>query len=300
MDRCLLHITTGEIMFARNPVAKTGIGIPPQRTYMITRPVDEVITASAVSPAGERLLHILIHEACKAKDRRVLGRGDPEIGRLRLSCKLVRERLGLAGSTDNRAIRLGLEGLQSTGRFADVEILHGGLLLQWSFTREFEQKLFDDDRYALFDIDDVRHLHSPLQLWLHRKLGLTWRMRRPFLDFSVQDLLTETGSQQPPSWTAVSRQLIDVLHEVAKKENARFLVFGWWKGDLTGIDHVTIRVEHSQTNWHRDPFGKPPPSTKKIYLVDPTGRRILTSTKGVIKVGPFSPVESQSAPAVAA
>jgi hypothetical protein len=289
-------------MFARTPdyAANRGIGIPPDRTYKITRSVDTVIDACGLPAAGERLLHILIHEACKAKDRRVPGRDDYEDGQLRLSCKLIRGRLGLNGSTDNRAILRGLESLQANGFFADVEILHGGLVLQWSFIESFEHILFDDDTYGLFDIDDVHRLQGPLQLWLHRKLGIVWRMRRPVLDFSVTDLLLATGQQQSPSWTSVSRQLIGALNEVARKERARFLVFGWWKGDLAGIDRVTIRIEHGQTKWQRNALGKVPLSTKKIYLVDQTGRVILAAASDVLKMEAFRPYESPSPPSIAA
>jgi hypothetical protein len=302
LDRCLLYLTIGDHMFARHPDyhAKTGIGIPPDRTYKITRFADEAITACVIPAAGERLLHVLMHEACKAKDRRVPARGEPLVGQLRLSCKLIRDRLGLAGSNDNRAIQRGLEELQAAGHFVDAEFLHDGLLFQWSFTDEFEQRLFLDHSFGLFDIDDVRHLHSPLRLWLHRKLGLVWRMHRPFLEFSVVDLLMETGGYQPPAWTGVSRQLADALHEIAKRENARFLVFGWWKGDLPGIDHVTIRIEHSQTEWQKKALVKMPSSTKKIHLVEPTGRRILTSIEGVTQIAPFSPIDSQTTSSIAA
>lgn len=289
-------------MFARHPDyhAKTGIGIPPDRTYKITRFADEAITACVIPAAGERLLHVLMHEACKAKDRRVPARGEPLVGQLRLSCKLIRNRLGLVGSNDNRTIQRGLEEIQAAGHFVDAEFQHDGLLFQWSFTGEFQQRLFCDPAFGLFDIDDVRHLHSPLRLWLHRKLGLVWRMRRPSLEFSVTDFLTETGSHQPPAWTSVSRQLADALHEIAERENARFLVFGWSKGDLRGIDHVTIRIEHSQTEWHKTALGKVPSSTKKIYVVDPTGRRILTSIEPVAQIAPFSPIDGQATPSIAA
>jgi len=278
-------------MFARNPDyrAGKGIGIAPDRAYRITRIVHEAIAGSGLPPAGERLLHVLIHEACKEKDRRVPSRGNPLGGRLRLPCRLVRERLGLVGSTDNRAILQGLEEMNRCGRFADVELLQRGVFLEWAFEADFQQKVFADDAYALFDLDDLRTLDSPLKFWLHRRLGLVWRMRRPSIEFTVTDLLKETGCPRPPLWSAVSRQFIDALHKISRREDAGFLLFGHWEGELSGIDRITVRITHAQTEWQKRVCNKAPLSMKKAYLVDPTRRLVLTSRKALSGLEPFKP-----------
>lgn len=289
-------------MFARTPDyrARTGIGIPPDRTYKITRLVDQEIAAAALSPAGERLLHVLIHEACQVNDRRVPTRGDPEVGVLRLPCNIVRGRLGLMHSTDNRAILRGLEELWDSGCFADAEILHRGRLVQWAFTDAFQQRLLAKDIYALLDINDVQDLHSSIQFWLHRKLGLVWRMRRPFLECSVRDLHAETSSKLSLSWAAVSRPLIQDLQRISQRESAAFFVIGHWDGDLSGIDRVTVRIKYSQTLWQKKAYEKTPVTMKKAYVVDAGQSFILASREDVARVGPFRTSVRQHAETIAA
>lgn len=61
----------------------------------------------------------------------------------------------------------------------------------------------------------------------------------------------------------MSRQLIGALNEVARKEKARFLVFGSWKGDLAGIDHVTHSGRARTDDVAKEGFGEGPSLDKE-------------------------------------
>lgn len=220
---------------------------------------------------GRRLALGLAHAICRETSDWHNGSAvQPEEG-YRLPCKVLRERLGLERAKGNRDLVKGAEELQAVRLLARAELASGRQWLDWRLTDYTFERLFEPKPYGLFDVRHVRHLVTPLDHLVYNRVGLIRRCGTPSVTLSVD--ACAAAADRKPDWSRLSPAMFDAIIRAARLFRVKVLVICECRGLRIGIDHVTLRVSHCETNGSADSLGKIPTTARSVLVVDRSGCR---------------------------
>ena len=223
------------------PEAKIAARIPRDRLYRMSKDFFDTIDRLALGHRGRRLLHGLVHAACKQNDdwhsRHVLP-----LEECLVACQALRHRLGMKGS-DNRPLAAGLEELSHSGIFDVLAVCNDRQWLAWRMTDDAYACLFADPQYGYgyFDLQDVKKLRTVKDFRLHDRFGVIRAQKRPEAAFTID--------ASGPTWEKQRRSFVRALQRTAELYGSGFVVLLECHGNRTGIDRVTTRMHLPHTRW---------------------------------------------------
>lgn len=239
--------------------------------YRLSQEFVHLLEQVEIGLHGRRLALGLAHAICRETSDWHNGSAvQPETG-YRLRCAPLRERLGLEGANGNRDLARGMDELVAVRLLERAGMTCGRQWLEWRLTDYTFARLFDPTPYGLFDIRHVRHLGTPLDHLVYNRVGIIRAGTTPSVTLSVEGCAAVAARK--PGWSRMSAAMKTALVRAAQLFDVRLLVICECRGERIGIDHLTLRVSHSRTNWSRTSLGKVPATTRKVLTVDDSGCR---------------------------
>lgn len=180
---------------------------------------------------------------------------------------MLRRTIGPQASNDASAFRRGVGELAGTDMFRVIEMPDHSQAVHWAFSEEVLDRFFDkNDRYGLVDIRDIGRHARALPIHLHLATKVIWRMRRPRVEISIEELGAITGTDGA-TWEQLSRPVLAALGKVCRQSDCTAVVRLIGGATPRAVGSLAIELLHAGTSWRPEQLMRSLPWPRAILIV---------------------------------
>ncbi len=230
-------------------------------------------TALSLPTDAHRLFHALLHATCRR-----LPEWSPDVRQLdegyQARSVVLRAGVGLLKRNCNSNFQVGIAALTPVGIFDWLEFDHGNEFICWRFKDNVLSTILDQGIYGLLDASGLRNLKNATDYQIFSLASRARRMKTPEFSFTVRHAAI-WAEKDSPAWSSVNSRIFCALRHSCDHYGLTALMLLERRGDLRGIDTVTVRFWRPGCCWKMAGLARTPRSTGstvKCIAIDSSGQ----------------------------